>query len=185
MPGLKSNQLHIEMYCIRISNMDKKTLYVVLPILILIVALVVAVSTGYVYIGTKSPQQTVKTPYVVCDENIITSYNNIQSMVTREPGGDEEKKKTEEMKKLVDEVSAKQNYEKDPTCAYMVVSYHVYSVQDVDAAKGAYEKLKEATEKSGVYVDHRVQGTATLNSLNVLIDAYDKSRQSQDQEYAG
>lgn len=161
--------------------MKKVLLYVVLPIVILLGALVVGVATGHVYMGIKSPQQVVKTPYVVCDEHIITSYNNVRLAMSRAISEPEEKKQTEEMKKLVEEVTAKPQYDKDPTCAFIALSYPLYYTQDVAAAKKEYDKLQKAVEGAGIYVDQRVQGAANLESLKALVSAYDKANQPQNQ----
>lgn len=161
--------------------MKKVLLYVVLPIVIMAVALIVGVLTGHVYMGVKSPQQVVKTPYMVCDEHIITSYNNIRLAMSRATNEPDEKKQTEEMKKLAEEVAAKPHHDQDPTCAFITLSYPLYYTQDAEAAQKEYEKLEKATESAGVYVDQRIQGAANLESLKSLISAYSKIKQLQNQ----
>ena len=154
--------------------MKKVIIWGIISVVVVVAIVVAGVKSGFVYLGFKQPQQVVKTPYVICSKDMIDRYNKIRQDTDLSIDEAAKKKHSEEMKQFVDDVKAKKDYDKDPTCAFMALAYPFYYTRDAAAAKSGYEALEKAVNNSGVYVDHRVNDIITLDGGHGLSVVFDK-----------
>jgi len=105
---------------------------------------------------------------------MIDRYNKIRQDTDLSVDEAAKKKHGEEMKQFADDVKAKKDYDKDPTCAFMALAYPFYYTRDAAAAKSGYEALEKAVNNSGVYVDHRVNDIITLDAIKNIVGSHDK-----------
>ena len=154
--------------------MKKVIIWGIISVVVVVAIIVADVKSGFVYLGFKQPQQTVKTPYVICGKDMIDRYNKIRQDTDLSVDEAAKKKHSEEMKQFVDDVKAKKDYDKDPTCAFMALAYPFYYTRDAAAAKSGYEALEKAVNNSGVYVDHRVNDIITLDAIKNIVGSHDK-----------
>lgn len=127
----------------------RKRIYIVLVGLgvVTTIALIVGILmqlTGYLVISFKTPQQSVLTRTVVCDDRIIDRYNKISSL--NDSGSD--------MKSLVGEIENKPNYKKDPTCVFIDYQYRLSlslnDKQEMATTKRLYTSIVESADQ-GIY----------------------------------
>ena len=141
--------------------MKKVIIWGIISVVVVVAIIVAGVKSGFVYLGFKQPQQTVKTPYVICGKDMIDRYNKIRQDTDLSVDEAAKKKHSEEMKQFVDDVKAKKDYDKDPTCAFMALAYPFYYTRDAAAAKSGY-------------VDHRVNDIITLDAIKNIVGSHDK-----------
>ncbi len=154
--------------------MKKVIIWGIISVVVVVAIVVAGIKSGFVYLGFKQPQQVVKTPYVICGKDMIDRYNKIRQDTDLSIDEAAKKKHSEEMKQFVDDVKAKKDYDKDPTCAFMALAYPFYYTRDIAAAKSGYETLEKAVSSSGVYVDHRVNDVTNLEAIKNIVSSHDK-----------
>ena len=147
--------------------MKKVIIWGIISVVVVVAIVVAGVKSGFVYLGFKQPQQTVKTPYVICGKDMIDRYNKIRQDTDLSIDEGVKKKHSEDMKQFVDDVKAKKDYDKDPTCAF-------YYTRDAAAAKSGYETLEKAVNSSGVYVDYRINDIINLEAIKNIVGSHDK-----------
>ena len=154
--------------------MKKVIIWGIISVVVVVAIVVAGVKSGFFYLGFKQPEQTVKTPYVICGKDMIDRYNKIRQDTELSADETAKKKQSEEMKQFVDDVKAKKDYDKDPTCAFMALAHPFYYTRDAAAAKSDYEALEKAVNSSGVYVDYRVNNAVNLDAIKNIIEMYGK-----------
>lgn len=138
-------------------SMSKKLVFVSIFVLVIIAGVAGAIALGYGYAGVKQPYETVTLRPAVCDGSVVDTYN---AHVIDPTGKD--------MTSLVDTIEHKANYQKDPTCVFIALQYHM-AKRDVDQVKSLYTTLADF-QKKGEYVDNKVANIASLSQLNTIID---------------
>ena len=154
--------------------MKKVIIWGIISVVVVVAIVVAGVKSGFLYLGFKQPQQVVKTPYVICGKDMIDRYNKIRQDTDLSIDEGAKKKHSEDMKQFVDDVKTKKDYDKDPTCVFMVLAYPFYYTRDAAAAKSGYEALEKAVNNSGVYVDHRVNDVNNLEAIKNIVSSHDK-----------
>ena len=154
--------------------MKKVIIWGIISVVVVVAIVVAGVKSGFLYLGFKQPQQVVKTPYVICGKDMIDRYNKIRQDTDLSIDEGAKKKHSEDMKQFVDDVKTKKDYDKDPTCVFMVLAYPFYYTRDAAAAKSGYEALEKAVNNSGVYVDHRVNDVTNLEAIKNIVSSHDK-----------
>ena len=145
--------------------MKKQFLYIGLPVGLGLVVCVIAVLSGYLYIGLKQPQQVVQTPYRLCDTALIDEYNKVRAASQYSTDNNTLAKYQQDMQRVVDQVTAKPQYAQDPSCAYIVLAHHLYYTQKADEAATAYQQFETAVNRGSGYADYRLKGLVGLDEL--------------------
>ncbi|MGI6612216.1 MAG: hypothetical protein ACOX0Z_01405 [Candidatus Nanosyncoccaceae bacterium] len=134
----------------RDKNRAKLNVSVVLPWGLLILSLIVMI-----VFNTQKPAR-IENGNRVCTEDIISKYNEINSM----PEGEG---KSAEYKTLMEKINSIKGSENDPTCVYISVR-RLFSDKNYDKAFFEAERLGSLYKK-GLIVDSRKMSVTDLDSL--------------------
>ena len=131
------------------SRKRRVTTATILGLLVLLVAAiaVVAYLLGYIYVGTKAPNQRIALASHVCGKEIVDDFNARTQQVSY-PMNDKDKAAFATIKQKI--TSAKGN-EDDPTCQTMLFQI-AYTDMDVPTMDAAYKHVQASYDK-GVYAD--------------------------------
>lgn len=123
------------------KNFNKKTfIYTIAAIFgTFFILTIVLFAIGYVGVIFKQPQQAVVVVDNVCDEGIVTKYNEAQKLEKR---GDTEEytADTQTLNQIVKDIQLKNNYQNDPTCQAIIMATAVVN-NDYATANDAHQKL--------------------------------------------
>lgn len=127
-------------------------------ILVLLVGLVVwALLSGRISVVVKGTNQKVVLYTNVCNEKIINEYNAVFKTETI----DEYTKAFEAVDKDVNTLT---DYNKDPSCIYILFDYSMY-IKDTKKAKQYEDELKEFN-KNGLYLNGGMDGIESVRSMD-------------------
>lgn len=146
-----------------------KRIGILFTIIIVILAAVVAAAyfLGWVYAGVKTPSQAAVLQPTVCDASIVTKYNEVlssEAFTTGEDGPD-----TASLRALADEVSAKNDADKDPTCQYIIFSAAFYE-NKADEAEAAYNRVKDLNDIS-IYINNNIETIISVEQMKAQVEA--------------
>jgi len=150
-------------------TLQKKTLYVLVSLLIITLAIVILLATGVLYIGIKEPSKSVAVYRTdgVCGEAEMDEYRDIYSK--------EEDVKKESFDSLVSKIKQKAGYKDDIVCQYIVMSQASYGTTDeFKTAKHDFNKiLGDSAAIRGVYEndDIRKASISIMESENSSINS--------------
>lgn len=109
-----------------------------------IVALVVVASVvglalaGYLYIGIKSPGESISKRYSICGDEIVNKYNDYSNSGSEDAGA---------LKEIIDSFTSNDNYKNDATCGYIALQYYMYGDRNKDQMNELLEQLEKLEEK--------------------------------------
>ncbi|MCL2037871.1 hypothetical protein FWG95_02615 [Candidatus Saccharibacteria bacterium] len=132
-------------------------------ILVIVAAAVCLYLAGYIYIGFKSPNQTIILSTNICSDEDINSYNKAISDFRFD-----DSESMNGLRDLANNVKAKEKYDKDPTCLY-IVYMNATAVQDAKTAKSAGQRLIDLN-KEGLFVNNRISTVIGVDTISTFIE---------------
>lgn len=125
-------------------------------------ALIWAVASGTVRVSLGAGATTGGSYEVVCDESIVTAYNNASYRDPNDGTYDEEG-----LKKVGTDIKAKAGFEKDPTCQ-AIVFWLAVGEGNYEASKAAYESVK-SLHAQRLFADSNLRGNVPLFEYEFLV----------------
>ena len=107
-------------------------------------------------------------PKPVCDTNLVAKYNDAMFFIGRE-GSDEPTLDEEGIQAVKKEITSKNNYKTDPTCQTVLFWIAVHE-SDYEAAKTAYEAVKELHNKNH-FADSNIRANAALFTYEATVES--------------
>ncbi len=138
--------------------MNKKITTIVIVIVLIAAAAVVwlFMSGRLVWTDPNTKAVVVK---AVCDKALVGEYNQATQIIGRE-GSSTPTIDTEALKKIKDEILAKDGYKTDPTCNAMLFWIAIRD-QDYEAGKAAYEAVRSLSDQ-GRFANSNIRGDEPL-----------------------
>lgn len=125
----------------------------------------IAILSGVFYIGFKDPRQNLSLHYDLCGDAIIDEHNKIED-INDDSIESTMKKRAEGLGRLANKIKSIKDYEKDPTCNY-ILAYSYFANKDIQAAADQYKKVKEFSDDF-VRVNHRVKN---IKNFDVIVNS--------------
>lgn len=123
------------------------TILVILIPIILALLVIAGIFLGRLNISIKNPNQTVTVNTIICNDGIINRYNTaVQSKTLEEYNNN--------LKSVVDEIEALSDYEKDPSCSFIL---YIYYSQNIDVIKARqYANAIKEQGNNGNYLNDNI-----------------------------
>lgn len=140
---------------------ERKPLWMipVVAIALLIVALLLGLVSGFLYFGTKSPDQKVSVASRVCGADMIDRYEKIDT-------GDLTKDK-QQLLAFIKTIKDTKHSEKDPTCQTMLF-FASFRVEDYKGMERPMELVRSMHDK-GIYADSNLRSGSSVKSMDGLL----------------
>ncbi len=134
----------------------------------IIVALIVVILVclyvfGYVFAGFKNPKQVVVLQTQICSNEDISNYNKAMSDFRFD-----DPDSMSGLRDLANNIKAKEKYNEDPTCVY-IVYMNASMTQDRETAKIAGERLVEMNEQ-GQFVNNRIFNVVGIDTISGFLE---------------
>jgi hypothetical protein len=145
-------------------------------IAIIVTAVAFLVATGRMYVGLKSPDQTIAVTYRVCDGGVISKYNEIIALQTSVEQGI--------FDDLMPDIQSRGNWDKDLVCVFISIQSALNN-DDVAGARSLFEKY--STLITDGHQDTRVEqlaGFADMTTTEAYISAKESRLESEETDVA-
>ena len=139
---------------------ERKPLWMipVVAIALLIAALLLGLVSGFLYFGTKSPDQKVSVSSRVCGADMISKYEKIDT-------GDLAKDK-QQLLAFIKTIKDTKHSENDPTCQTMLF-FASFRVEDYMGMEKPLRLVKSMHDK-GVYADSNLRTSYSISGMSAL-----------------
>jgi len=117
---------------------------------------VLAVALGYVSVTLKNPSDKVTTHAQVCGDDVIGKYNE----AAKSDDFDAHKAK---LKEVFDDVSTREGYREDATCAFIAYRYHLLQ-NEAEQINATVDSLKRLTN-DGVYPSLKLANIQSIEQI--------------------
>lgn len=127
--------------------------------------LVVGSVLGFVRITFTQPQDSLQSGLIACDEKLIKTYNNL---VTTFPSNDNEiAEKASKTRVLSSRIQKVADFDKDPTCAFMVFRIAVAN-EDTETARAQLGTVKELSKENN-FPSNQLLDLVSIDSMEGLL----------------
>jgi hypothetical protein len=124
-----------------------------------IIAVLVALMGGYIYVGLKEPRQKVQLTYQVCGDSIVQKHNSFYFPLNKE--------NRVAMDTMVKEITSSLGYADDPTCQAILFSAASEN-DDTDGMQKSLSALERLNSK-GKVVDDSLQNTYSTDVMRTSL----------------
>lgn len=144
--------------------MKRKSIYIVVAVIMFVVILGCLSFFGVIYIGTKTPNQQVivANRNYACGEDIVTEYKEISQK--------EQSMTASAFDAIADRIQSIKDYDKDIVCVYVLL-VRAYLNDDKDSANTLAGYIKNSSSGTSI---QNIQGIMDLNITNTSIDILTK-----------